>query len=133
MKFSQIIPAFTLSLASLGAPLLVTTSAAAQDNSLNILCSVELEWCQLMRITFEKDTGIKVNMLRKSTGEVLAQLNAEKQNPKTDVWFGGTADPHMQAAQTDLTLAYVPALPPSNKTGQSVWPKPRATKPRPCI
>ena len=82
-------------------------SAVAQDKgSLNLLCSVELEWCALMATTFEKDTGVKVNMVRKSTGEVLAQLNAERANPKTDVWFGGTGDPHLQAAEQDLTLAY---------------------------
>ncbi|MBL8325917.1 MAG: ABC transporter substrate-binding protein [Rubrivivax sp.] len=83
------------------------TAASAQDKgSLNLLCSTELEWCGLMATTFEKDTGIKVNMVRKSTGEVLAQLNAERANPKTDVWFGGTGDPHLQAAEQDLTLTY---------------------------
>ena len=39
------------------------------------------------------------------TGEALAQLNAEKANPKTDIWFGGTGDPHLQAAEQGLTLA----------------------------
>lgn len=90
-----------------------TLPASAQDKgSVNILCSVELEWCGLMSASFEKDTGIKVNMIRKSTGEVLAQLNAERANPKTDVWFGGTGDPHLQAAEQDLTLPHQsPALP----------------------
>lgn len=84
----------------------VATSALAQDKGqLNVLCSVELEWCGLTASTFERETGIKVNLLRKSTGEVLAQLNAEKANPKTDVWFGGTADPHIQAAEQDLTTS----------------------------
>jgi iron(III) transport system substrate-binding protein len=36
----------------------------------------------------------------------LAQLNAEKANPKTDLWFGGTGDPHLQAAEQGLTLEY---------------------------
>ena len=36
----------------------------------------------------------------------LAQLVAEKANPKTDVWFGGTGDPHLQAAEEGLTEAY---------------------------
>jgi len=91
---------------SLAALALCTGAAFAQDKgSLNLLCSVELEWCGLMASSFEKESGIKVNMMRKSTGEVLAQLNAEKANPKTDVWFGGTGDPHLQAAEQDLTLA----------------------------
>lgn len=84
---------------------LVHAPAAAQDKgSLNMLCSVELEWCALMSQVFTRDTGIKVNMIRKSTGEVLAQLTAEKDNPKNDVWFGGTVDPHVQAAEMELTL-----------------------------
>jgi iron(III) transport system substrate-binding protein len=48
-------------------------------------------------------------MVRKSSGEVLAQLIAERANPKTDVWFGGTGDPHLQAAEQDLTLPYAAA------------------------
>lgn len=89
-------------LSSLAAPL-----AHAQDKgSLNILCSVELEWCALMSQTFERESGVKVNMIRKSGGEVLAQLAAERANPKTDLWFGGTADPHLQAAEMDLTAPH---------------------------
>lgn len=85
----------------------------AQDKgSVNILCSVELEWCALMSSIFEKETGVKVNMIRKSTGEVLAQLNAERANPKTDLWFGGTGDPHLQAAEQDLTAPHASPLAP---------------------
>ena len=87
--------------------LCAATAAMAQDKGqVNVMCSVELEWCGLMSSAFERATGIKVNSVRKSTGEVLAQLNAERANPKTDVWFGGTADPHLQAAEQDLTLAH---------------------------
>ena len=51
-------------------------------------------------------------MSLKGSGEALAQLIAEKANPKTDVWFGGTGDPHLQAAEQGLTLEYKsPALP----------------------
>ena len=32
-------------------------------------------------------TGVKVNMSLKGSGEALAQLVAEKANPKTDIWF----------------------------------------------
>ena len=97
----------TMKLAAGAASLLLATAAAAQDKgTLNLLCSVELEWCALMSQTFERETGVKVNMLRKSTGEVLAQLTAERANPKTDVWFGGTGDPHLQAAEQGLTEVY---------------------------
>ena len=29
---------------------------------------------------------------------------AEKASPKTDVWFVGTGDPHLQAAESELTV-----------------------------
>ena len=57
----------------------------------------------MIETVFAKSTGIKVNMVLKGSGEALAQLIAERANPKTDVWFGGTGDPHLQAAESELT------------------------------
>ena len=82
-------------------------AAHAQDGgTLNMICSVQDEWCSLMSTTFAKSSGIKVNMTKRGSGEALAQLIAERANPKTDVWFGGTGDPHLQAAELDLTVEY---------------------------
>ena len=83
-----------------------TLPAQAQDNQVNVICSAAGEWCNMMQAAFSKSAGIKVNMVQKSTGEALAQILAERANPKTDVWFGGTGDPHMMAAEQDLTLEY---------------------------
>ena len=92
---------------------LATTAALAQDaGQINVLCSVQAEWCNMIQTVFAKSTGIKVNMSLKGSGEALAQLIAERANPKTDVWFGGTGDPHLQAAEQDLSLEYKsPSLP----------------------
>src|SRR6202171_2221721 len=79
-------------------------SVAAQQ--LNVICPVQAEWCTLTATEFEKETGIKGGRTRKGSGESMAQIAAEKANPKLDVWFGGTGDPHLQAAEQDLTLAY---------------------------
>ena len=81
-------------------------AAMAQQGQVNIICSVQADWCNLIQTVFTKSTGIKVNMTLKGSGEALAQLIAEKANPKTDVWFGGTGDPHLQAAELDLSLEY---------------------------
>jgi iron(III) transport system substrate-binding protein len=59
-----------------------------------------------MVTAFERATGIKVNMTRKSSGENYAQVKAEAANPKGDIWWGGTGDPHLQAAEEGLTLEY---------------------------
>ncbi|AKJ32069.1 ABC transporter substrate-binding protein [Caldimonas brevitalea] len=85
---------------------------AAAAGQLNLLCSVQDEWCSLISTTFARTSGIKVNLLKRGTGEALAQLIAERANPKTDVWFGGTGDPHLQAAEQGLTLEHKsPTLP----------------------
>ncbi|MFT3819504.1 MAG: ABC transporter substrate-binding protein [Rubrivivax sp.] len=83
------------------------TAAQAQDGGqLNVICSVQAEWCNMIQTVFARTTGIKVNMSLKGSGEALAQLIAERANPKTDVWFGGTGDPHLQAAEQGLSLEY---------------------------
>jgi iron(III) transport system substrate-binding protein len=45
-------------------------------------------------------------MTRKSSGEFYAQLKAEAANARADIWWGGTGDPHMQAAEEGLTEPY---------------------------
>jgi iron(III) transport system substrate-binding protein len=85
---------------------LAASGAHAQDGQVNIICSVQAEWCNLIQTVYAKSNGVKVNMSLKGSGEALAQLIAEKANPKTDIWFGGTGDPHLQAAEQDLTLEY---------------------------
>ena len=99
----------TLALAFAGALASFNTFAA---NELVVYCSVQEEWCRPMVAVFEKTTGIKVLMTRKSSGEVYAQIKAEAANPKGDIWWGGTGDPHLQAAEEGLTQTYKsPMLP----------------------
>jgi iron(III) transport system substrate-binding protein len=100
--------------ASLAAAALVAAAvpAAAQEGQINIICSVQAEWCSMIQSVYARTTGLKVNVVQKGSGEALAQLIAERANPKTDVWFGGTGDPHLQAAEQGLTLEYKsPSLP----------------------
>ncbi len=91
---------------AMGALLALAGAAASAQGQVNIICSVQAEWCNLMATVFARTTGTKVNMVAKGSGEALAQLNAERANPKTDLWFGGTGDPHLQAAEQGLTLEY---------------------------
>ena len=92
-------------LAALAATIALPGLAHAQG-TLNVICSVQIEWCQAMATEFQKATGVKVAMVQKGSGEALAQITAEAANPRTDVWFGGTGDPHLQAAERGLTLDY---------------------------
>ena len=103
MKPRLLAPSVTLALGLL----VLHGPAQAQDGGqLNVICSVQAEWCNMIQTVFARTTGIKVNMSLKGSGESLAQLIAERANPKTDVWFGGTGDPHLQAAEQGLALEY---------------------------
>lgn len=85
---------------------------ALAQGQVNIICSVQAEWCNMIGTVYARTTGTKVNVSMKGSGEALAQLIAEKENPKTDLWFGGTGDPHLQAAEQGLSLEYKsPSLP----------------------
>lgn len=81
-------------------------AGAMAQGQVNIICSVQAEWCSMLSTVYARTTGVKVNMSLKGSGEALAQLTAEKENPKTDLWFGGTGDPHLQAAEQNLSLEY---------------------------
>jgi iron(III) transport system substrate-binding protein len=82
-----------------------TTPASAQGQ-LNLYCSVQVEWCTAIANGFQRDTGVTVNMTQKGSGETLAQIRAEAQNPRGDVWFGGTGDPHLIVAEEGLSVEY---------------------------
>jgi iron(III) transport system substrate-binding protein len=86
--------------------LLVGTMPAAAQGSLNMVCAPVADWCEAIAAAFQRETGVKVNMVRKSSGEILAQVRAEAQNPKTDVWFGSSTDTHFVAAETGLLQPY---------------------------
>lgn len=85
---------------------LVPVTAFAQSKELVLYCSVGEEWCRAQSEAFTRETGINVLMTRKSSGETFAQIKAEEGQPRGDVWWGGTGDPHLQAAQEGLTEEY---------------------------
>ncbi len=99
-----------MSLRGLVAGLLWTVAGAAmaQSGTVTAICSTDQSWCELAARDFQAATGIRVQQVRKATGEALAQLRAEAANPKTDLWWGGTGDPFLQAAEAGLLEPYRP-------------------------
>lgn len=85
---------------------LLPMMAYAQSSEVVVYCSVDEEWCRAQSEAFTRDTGINVLMTRKSSGETFAQIKAEEGQPRGDIWWGGTGDPHLQAAQEGLTEEY---------------------------
>lgn len=81
---------------------------AAPAGKVTVLCSPNLAWCDAIKAEFPKASGITLEYVRLSSGEALARLRAERQNPSFDVWFGGTGDPHIVASEEGLTEFYQP-------------------------
>ena len=91
---------------------IVAAGAAAPGHR----CCARATWCCTARrrksgaaamvTAFERKTGVKVAMTRKSSGEIYAQVKAEASNPRGDIWWGGTGDPHLQAAEEGLLVEY---------------------------
>lgn len=81
-------------------------AAHAADRNFVMYCGVDEAWCRAMATAYQKETGVSVDMTRMSAGEIYARLRAEKDNPQADIWWGGTGDPHLQAAEEGLTQEY---------------------------
>ena len=98
-------PRFLFLIAVVAAGVLGAPISAAQ-RSLVVYCSHDADACELAARTFQRESGIATTITRKPTGEYYAQLRAERDNPRADVWYGGTIDPLLQAAGEGLFLEY---------------------------
>jgi iron(III) transport system substrate-binding protein len=76
------------------------------DTELNVLCTPQEQWCQGMKQEFEAKYGITVNYVRMSSGEALARVQAEKDNPQFDIWWGGPIDSFVAAKGEGLLEPY---------------------------
>jgi len=48
---------------------------------------------------FSAETGIKLNFVFLSSGPAMARIEAEKNNPQADVWFGAPMENHILAKE----------------------------------
>ena len=83
-----------------------TAAPEITDTELNVLCTPQEQWCQGMKQEFEAKYGITVNYVRMSSGEALARLQAEKDNPQFDIWWGGPIDSFVAAKGEGLLETY---------------------------
>ena len=84
-----------------------TTAAAegAEDHSdlkLTIYSAVFDDETQAICEKFQEETGIQTDCVVLGGGEILARVQAEKDNPTASVWFGGPADPFITAQEEGL-------------------------------
>jgi iron(III) transport system substrate-binding protein len=88
------------------APVVAPTELVITDTELNVLCTPQEQWCQGMKQEFEAMYGITVNYVRMSSGEALARVQAEKDNPTFDIWWGGPIDSFVAAKESGILEQY---------------------------
>lgn len=84
-------------------------SETAEDHSdlkLTIYSAVFDDETHAICERFQEETGIKTDCVVLGGGEILARVQAEKDNPTASVWFGGPADPFITAKEEGLLLQY---------------------------
>jgi len=99
-KFLMFLLALTLVLAT-------ASGAFAADRELVIYSSVDEENATKILNVFSETTGIKINMVFLSSGPALSRIEAEKNNPQADLWFGAPNENHIVAKERGLTQPYI--------------------------
>jgi len=105
--------------------LALSAGVAAAADTVNAYSIWPENWARPMFQEFEKATGIKVNFVRFSSGEALARVIAEKNNPRVDVLFGGPVETHAAGIKEGIFEPYKPpafaALPARMKHAEGQW------------
>ena len=105
--------------------ILTASGGSAADKILNAYSIWPENWARPMFEEFEKATGIKVNFVRFSSGEALARVIAEKNNPQIDVLFGGPVETFSAGIGEGVFEPYKPpafnVLEPRFKDPQGYW------------
>jgi len=83
-------------------------SGFAQQKVLHIYTAFDTEEAKLYIEAFEEETGIEVEWVRMSSGEVLARIEVEAANPQASVWHAGSNTSHINAASKGLLEPYKP-------------------------
>ena len=84
-----------------------TLAGTAQaQGRLVIYCSATNAMCETEAKAFGEKYDVKTSFIRNGSGSTLAKVDAEKNNPQADVWYGGTLDPQSQAGEMGLLQAY---------------------------
>src|SRR6266496_1871187 len=86
--------------------MLWTTSAPAAAQEVTVLCNFEVDWCEALKAAYEKTTGLKAVFIRRTDGESLAQIRAEKSNPRADVVHAAESASAKALAAEGLLEAY---------------------------
>ena len=78
--------------ASFGLFAAAQAEAKSQSNEVTLYYSHSADWTDPLIKEFQDRTGIKVNLVGAPTGELVARIRAEKDNPLGDLLWGGGSD-----------------------------------------
>lgn len=95
-------------LLTLALVLSVSAVAFAETKELDMYTALTEDELPTYFSQFEKDTGIHVNYVRLSAGEMISRLIAEKDNPQVSIIFGGGSENFITAEKQGLLLPYTP-------------------------
>ena len=103
MKMNKISLSISTALLAAG---FMTSSAVNAQGRLVVYCSATNILCETTTKAFGEKYDVKTSFIRNGSGSTFAKVEAEKNNPQADVWFGGTFDPQAQAAELGLIEPY---------------------------
>lgn len=104
MKTALKTAAIAVSIAITG--LAASANIAQAKGRLVVYCSATNIMCEQETKAFEEKYDVKTSFIRNGSGSTFAKIEAEKNNPQADVWYGGTLDPQSQAGEMGLLEAY---------------------------
>jgi iron(III) transport system substrate-binding protein len=125
MRFARLRLPWLAALLLMSVGLAWMAAPAQAADSVNVYSIWPENWARPMFQEFEKATGIKVNFVRFSSGEALARVIAEKNNPRVDVLFGGPVETHAAGIKEGIFEPYKPptfnVLPARFKQAEGQW------------
>lgn len=105
--------------------LVAVLAACASAANLVVYSSVDEENSRVILEAFTKATGVGIDMVFLSSGPAMSRIEAEKNNPQADVWFGAPNENHIIAKKSGLTQPYVSkeaaGLADSFKDSEGYW------------
>ncbi|MCK9303561.1 MAG: ABC transporter substrate-binding protein [Bacteroidales bacterium] len=100
-------------------------NAKGTEQTLDVYSIMPEKYATTVFEAFTKDTGIKVNFVRLSSGEALSRIIAEKDNPQVDCLWGGPSDTYDAGVQEGVFLQYKPAeadkIPANYRSSDGYW------------
>jgi iron(III) transport system substrate-binding protein len=107
-----------------GMALALSIGGPARAQQLNAYSIMPEKFSSQLVEAFTKKTGIKVNFVRLASGEALAKLIAEKNNPQVDVLLGGPADTYEAGIKEGVFAPYegeASGIPAQYRSAGKLW------------